>query len=171
MKGKIIVIFMVSILFVVNALAAQFKEIILKDGSVIYGNIVGVKNGQYKIQTRDMGVVNIAEEKVVSIKSQTLGKDMTNKDASRMEFTKSDPADPYAVQAGIDALKRGISNDQGTMKAIADLQNDPDFMAALEDPGIMSAVSSGDIGSLTSNPKFLKLLDKPIISEMKSKIE
>ena len=171
MKIKTVALLMLSIVFAVNVFAAQLKEIILEDGAVIYGNIVSVENGNYKIKTQDMGVLTVAEEKVVTIRKKSKGKDISKQDVRNLQFSGSEPTDPSAVKAGIAALKRGIQNNPGTMKSIGNLQNDPDFMAVLNDPVIMSAVESGDINALTSNPKFLKLLNHPLVRGVGGKVE
>jgi hypothetical protein len=46
---------------------------------------------------------------------------------------------------------------------IATLANDPDIQAILNNKEVMDAVRSGDIKALTSNPEFMKLLDKPAV--------
>ncbi len=171
MTVKLVAVFLISILCVSNVFAENVKEIILKDGSVIYGNIVGVENANYQIQTKDMGIVLIAEEKVITIKSKPEGKGVTNQDVRNLQISASEPTDSNAVKAGIDALKRSMQNDPGTMTSIGNLQNDPDFMAVLNDSEIMSAVESGDINTLTSNPKFMKLLSHSVIRGAKSKVK
>ena len=54
---------------------------------------------------------------------------------------------------------------------ILSIQNDPGFREILQDPEIMSAVSSGDINTLLSNHKFLKLLENPTIQDIGKMIE
>jgi hypothetical protein len=58
-------------------------------------------------------------------------------------------------------LKERMMNDREIMALITALQNDPEMQVLLSDPAVLSAVQSGDIGTLMSNPAFLKLLDNP----------
>jgi len=44
-------------------------------------------------------------------------------------------------------------------------------MAILQDPEIMSAVSSGDINALLSNQNFLKLLENSTVQDIGKMIE
>jgi len=171
MRFRIFLSLILTVLFVSSAFAALIKEITLNDGSVIYGKIVGMENGKYYIQTQDMDIVNIVDDKVKSIKNQPTTDEVSKNDEGQREVTMTQPSDSGAVKAGIEALKRGMSKDKVAMSSIAGLQNDPDFMAALEDPAIMSAVQSADINSLMQNPKFIKLLNKPIVKKMESQIK
>ena len=53
---------------------------------------------------------------------------------------------------------------------IFSLVNDPDVQGILEDPSIIDAVNRGDIEALSSNPKFMKLLDNPAIQDITKKM-
>ncbi|MCK4994383.1 MAG: hypothetical protein KAS13_04970 [Candidatus Omnitrophica bacterium] len=170
MKIRILTLVLFLFIFSLNVLAAGLNKIVLEDGTVIYGNIINMENGQYKIKTQDMGIVSVAEEKVLTIRKKSEVKNIANREVSDLKFSGSEPTDPNTVKAGIEALKRGIGNDPGTMKSIGNLQNDPDFMTVLNDPAIMSAVESGDINALTSNPKFMKLLSHPTVRGVERKV-
>ncbi|MCG2713205.1 MAG: hypothetical protein L6416_12915 [Candidatus Omnitrophica bacterium] len=171
MKMKILILLLFLMMFSVNVFAGQIKEIILTDESVIYGDISSLANGKYSIKTDNFGVIEIEEDKVISIKNKSEGRDISKTDVSNLKFSGSEPTEPSAVKAGINALKRSMDNDTGTMESISNLQNDPDFMAILNDPVIMSAVEAGDINTLSSNPKFLKLLNHPIVRGVGGKVE
>ena len=47
---------------------------------------------------------------------------------------------------------------------------DPEVQGILEDPSTIQAVNAGDIGSLTANPKFMKLLENPTIQDITKKM-
>ncbi len=165
------VFLVIGIVFVSNVFAAQLREIVLEDDTVIYGNIIGLDNGIYKIKTTSAGLLSVAEEKVVTIRKKTAGKDIANEDVSNLKFKNAPPTDPSAVAGGIEALKRAMQSNPSAMQSIGSLQNDPSFMAVLNDPAIMSAVNSGDINALTSNPKFMKLLSHPSVRSISDKVE
>ncbi|MBU1043213.1 MAG: hypothetical protein KJ915_02305 [Candidatus Omnitrophica bacterium] len=171
MRLRISLVLLSLVLFVNSAFCAQRKEITLQDNTVIYGEVVGLENGIYKIKTNDMGLLTISEEKVVSIRNQTQGNNIVNQDANDLQFAPQNPADPRAVEAGVEALKRKMSSDPATMQTITALQNDPELIAVLNDPEIMSAITSGDIEALNSNPKFIKLMNNSKIKGIGSKVD
>lgn len=168
---KIFVAAICVFVIVNSAFCAQKKEILLQDNTIIYGEVIGLENGIYKIKTQDMGLLTVSEEKVMSIKNKPAGNNIVNQDINNLQFTPKNPADPKAVEAGVDALKNKMQSDPATMSSIADLQNDPEFMALITDPEIMSAVNSGDINALNSNPKFIKVMNNSKIRQINNQIE
>jgi hypothetical protein len=81
-------------------------------------------------------------------------------------------ADGYgAVAPQMDELKDRMLKDDGTMALISALQNDPDVQAILADPSILGAIQAGDIGALSNNPAFLKLLNNPRIREIENRVQ
>ncbi|MBU1087765.1 MAG: hypothetical protein KKD05_09665 [Candidatus Omnitrophica bacterium] len=171
MRIKLAIVWLCTLIWINSVFAAQLKKIMLEDQTVIYGNVIGLENGIYKIKNRDMGLLSIAEEKVISISNSAADTGIVNKNMEALQFSPKNPADPGAVEAGVEALKRQMSNDPSTMQNIAQLQDDPDFMAVLNDPAIMSAISSGDIDTLADNPKFLKLMNNSAVKGIGSKVE
>jgi len=149
-----------------SVFCAQKKEIILQDNTVLYGDVIGLANGVYKIKTHDMGILTISEDKVVSIKNKSAGNNIANQDINDLQFASTNPANPIAVEAGVNAVKNRMQADPAIMKSIADLQNDPDFMDIITDPEIMSAINSGDVNALNSNPKFIKLMNNSKIKRI-----
>jgi len=75
------------------------------------------------------------------------------------------------VAPQIDDLKERMMNDKGIMSVISAMQNDPEMQALLSDPAIMSAIQSGDIATLISNPAFMKFLDNPRVREIEKSLE
>jgi hypothetical protein len=59
---------------------------------------------------------------------------------------------------------------QEILQMILSLLNDPDIQGIVEDPSIIDAVNRSDIEALSSNPKFMKLLDNPAIQEITNKL-
>lgn len=130
--------------------AGDVKEIELSDGSVIFGEIVTLQEDIYTIKTTGLGTVRIEKSKIRAIRLK-----------SDTENTKEQ----------LKALEKRILNDDEILTMLATLENDPAFKEIMEDPEIMRGVLSGDIPSLMSNPKFMKLLDNPTIQEIRSRIQ
>lgn len=138
--------------------AGEMREIELKDGSVITGEVMSLSNGVYTIKSESLGAVNIEEAKIRAIRS------------------KSSPGNASHAQGGGQAgeaksLQEKMMSDQEIMGLIQSLQNDPDFKKAMEDPEVMKAVQAGDVAALSANPKFMKLLNNATVREIEKKVK
>lgn len=165
--------FIVLMMFVCisSAFCAPKQEIVLRDNTVLYGDVIGMENGVYKIKTQDVGLLSVSADNVKSISNKSAGNNITDQDVRSIKFVPMSPTNPAAVEAGVDALKRQMQTDPGVMGKISELQNDEDFMAAINDPEIMSAVNSGDIDALSSNPKFIKLMNSSAVANIGTQVE
>jgi hypothetical protein len=132
-----------------NAFAGELREIELKDGSVIYGEIVSFSDGIFTLRSKTLGTVKIKESKIRAIRSKA-----------------------SVGQTGdqIQGLQQRMMSDKEIVDMILSLQDDPDVQRVLQDPEIMKAVNSGDINALLSNPKFMKLLESPTIQDITKKV-
>ena len=128
----------------------KIKEIELKDGSVIYGEIISFRGGVFTLRSKGLGTVKIGESEIRAIRS-----------AGAREGGKQDQ---------IQQLQQRMMSDEEVVQMILSLQNDPDVQKILQDPEIMKAVNSGDINALLSNPKFMKLIENPAIQDIRKKV-
>ena len=107
--------------------------------------------------------------------AKPLGKDTkgtTNTDKAVSSAEPRQTADGFgSVAPRVEELKGRMLNDEGTMALIAALQNDPDMQAILGDPSVVRAIQAGDIGALTNNPNFLKLLNNPRVREIENRMQ
>jgi hypothetical protein len=140
------------LLFVQEASAGRTQIIELTDGSTITGEVVSLADGVYTIRSDSLGTVKVDAAKIRAIRSGS---------SSGAGAVSSDE---------VKALTEKMAGDSDIMARILSLQNDPEFKKALEDPAIMKAVSEGDIPALTSNPKFMKLLDNATVKEIGEKV-
>ena len=150
MRHLFIGLFILLAFLVGHLWAGEQREFELDDGSVIFGEIVSLKDGVYTLASESLGTVKIEEKRIRTIRSKT---------------SQVSPEIP------LEEMKQRMMNDDEIMSMILTLQNDPDFKEILEDPVIMNAIASGDISTLLSNPKFLKLLDNPTIKEIGEKVQ
>ena len=149
MKQLIVVLLLVFGISLGSALAGEIKEIELKDGSVIYGEIVSFGGGVFTLKSKGLGTVKIEDSKIRAIRS------------GAREGGKQDQ---------IQQLQKRMMSDKEVVEMILSLQNDPEVQKILQDPEIMKAVNSGDMDALLSNPKFMKLLENPTIHEIREKV-
>jgi len=83
-------------------------------------------------------------------------------------------ADSGSSQAGapqVRELQQKMLDDEGILMLIMALRDDPEMQSLLQDPAVMAAVNAGDVSVLTSDPRFIKLLDNPIVHEIQRKVD
>jgi hypothetical protein len=135
-------------------------EVELIDGSVLSGEIISFREGVYTVLSPSLGTIEINESKIRLIRVKP----------SETATGKTVRPTNTSVDKELKILQESITSDQQIMQMILSLQNDPDIQELLQDAVIMEAVSSGDIDTLMSNPKFRKLLEKPDIQHIKRKV-
>ena len=140
-----------------SARAGELREIELKDGSIITGEVVSLNNGIYTIKSGTLGTLKVEESKVRVIRPRSLSQGP----GAAQNNTNSD----------VQTLQSRMMSDQEIMGLIQSLQNDPDFKKLLEDPEIMKAVSTCDVAALAANPKFMKLLGNAAVQEIQKKVK
>lgn len=138
--------------------AGEIGEVELIDGSVIRGEIISSEGDIYTLKSDTLGTVKIEESKIRAIRF---------KPSFEANAKKRDTV-PNAAEAQV--LQQLIMGDQEILRMILSLLNDPDIQGILEDPSIIEAVNRGDIEALSSNPKFMKLLNNPAIQDITRKM-
>jgi hypothetical protein len=142
-----------------SAHAGELKEIILKDGSVLTGEVVSLTNGIYTITSESLGTIKLEESKVRAIQERASSPSLTTSPVNN-------------ITAGeITSLQEKMVRDKEIMSMIQSLQNDPEFKKLLEDPKIMNAVNTGDVAALTADPRFMKLLSNPTVQKIQKKVK
>jgi len=133
-----------------SVLASEMREIDLIDGSVISGEIVSLSKGVYTVRSGALGTIQIRESKIRAIRTKGPG--------------RQDTGDQ------VNSVEQKMIGDADIMSMVKSLQSDPDFQAILQDPEVVKAVQAGDIAALMANPKFMKLLNKQAVQQIKNKI-
>ncbi|HUT69754.1 MAG TPA: hypothetical protein VMW89_03680 [Desulfatiglandales bacterium] len=140
--------------------AGELGQVELIDGSVICGEIVSSEGGIYTLKTSTLGTVRIEESSIRAIRFETPGNAKGKENAFRRP----------APEAQVHALQQLMMGDPEIIRMLLTLLNDPDVQGLLQDPSIIEAVNAGDIEALTSNQKFMKLLENPTIQDITGKI-
>ncbi len=136
--------------------AGEIREIVLADGSVIVGELVSLTEGVYTIKTAALGTLKVEDARVKTIRN--------------ISGTTAEPGE-VSGQQKIMAIQKEMIADGSIMQLILSLQSDPDFQDILQDETIIKAINSGDFNGLMTNPKIVKLLNKPNVQEIKKKLE
>jgi len=161
-RTHIILIFLMMLpaISISIANAGEPAEVELIDGSVVYGEIVSLKNGVYTIDSDSMGSLKISKSKIRAIRFRSQG---VNKDV-RENSQKTDKS------SNIQDVQKSLLADEDIFKIILSLQDDPKVQEILKDPDLMNSVQTGDIQSLMSNPKFMELLNHPKFKAINKKM-
>jgi hypothetical protein len=144
--------------------AGEVRQIELNDGSVISGEIIAFANGVYTIHSTSLGTIEIEDSKIKTIRSPSA------EPAPKTTPTNPSLIPPTATSSNLQALQGMIMSNPQTLESVMSLQDDPDFQAIMQDPEVMSAVMSGNINVLLTNPKFMKLLEHPQVKEIQTEL-
>ena len=128
--------------------SATAQTITLKDGSEVTGKVVSMNGGTYQIQTTSMGIISIPQTEVISINAGSIGN-----------------------ASDIQGFRQSIESDPQMMTAIKSLQSDPLIQGILQDPQIMQAIQSGDLESLSQNPKIQQLMNHSAVKDISRQLE
>lgn len=161
MKSHAILLILIFSILCGSAYAETRGEIVLTDGSVLYGKIRSVSGDIYTIESSTMGVVKVHQSKIREIRFGTLG-------ATRETDAKMPKTD---MNSEIQAIQKSLLANQEILNIILTLQDDPEFRKILSDPDVMNSVLAGDVQSLMANPKFVKLLNHPKLKAIQRKME
>jgi len=161
MSKSPIIYFFILLFFLSGTLCADGPtELELIDGSVLSGAIISFREGVYTVRSPSLGTIEINESQIRVIRVKP-SESVTGKTVSPTHTS---------IDKELKTLEESITSDQQIMQMIISLQNDPDIQELLQDAGIMEAVSSGDISTLMSNPKFRKILENPDIQQIQRKV-
>ena len=166
MKNFAYSLVLLLILFCSGVSADEIMNFELTDGSIIQGRLVSFNNGRYTIHSDSLGTVKISEAK---IKLMRRGNHVSA--VERLAKPAGIPSG-MAITAGpeMQGLVKEMQGNEDIMPLIRALQDDPELQALVNDPAVMKAISAGDLGALTANPKIMKLMKNPKVQEIQKKM-
>jgi len=141
----------------VSYVSASAETLVLRDGTVIHGEIETLQDDVYTVETDSLGTVRVRKQDIRTIDhsdSSTIG--------SPVGSTRGSPP----KQAELQTMQSRIMQSPNLLSMILGLQSDPDVQAVLADPEIMSALASGDYATLMNHPKIIALTSNAKVREV-----
>ena len=142
-----------TLLFTAYAAAAEVREIVLTDGSIITGTVRSFDGDTYVIESDSLGTLSLSQSKIQAIRTA----------GGAGAIQSISPEDLMGIQ-------QQLLNNGEVLDLIKALQNDPQIQTILADPQLLEAIAAGDVQTLMNNAKFKALIDHPKIKEISSKV-
>ncbi len=131
--------------------AAAAANVVLIDGTVIHGEVVSLEDGVYTVRSDSLGMLRVPKAKVRTIEEgQAAGRPAASGASSNASVP---PA------AAIQGIETNVLQNPDLLKMLLALQNDPDVLAVLSDPKVMSEIAAGDYSALMNDPKIVALMN------------
>ena len=137
--------------------AGVVSQIKLLDGSVIQAEIISFSNGVYKLRSKSLGTISVAEDRVQSIRP--------NKSQISGTPAQLETADPLVGQK-VQGLQQKLTSDPKTMEMLLDLRKDPSMIGVLNDKDLMRAIQQGNLSTVIKNPKIQKLMKSKAVGDV-----
>lgn len=169
MKGAVARIALVIIAIFLLPVCGQSAQIVLKDGSHIYGDIESLNNGVYTVKSYSLGRIKIDSSRIRYFRYTDNDPEPAGPSAEKKAPVPESPP-PYSNQ-NVQSLQNRMVSDPEIMDLIQSMQNNPEIQKILNDPETMEAVRSGNIGVLLSNPAIQKLMKNPKVNRIREELE
>ncbi len=180
MKQKYLSVLIGSFLVIAASLPVMASRIVLSDGTVINGEVTGMANGVYTIETSAMGTLNVNADSVVSISKGA--PDSNNNNKSNIDIIDGNKKNNSSVQDKLDSELKANSysamQNQANQK-VQSMMMKGDFMDSMmglsenskmtdvmNDPEVMDAIQRGDYDFLMNNSKMQNLMDSSEIQTL-----
>lgn len=160
-KNTIISAFLVCLLLTIAANAHSAQQLILlNDGSIIKGNVIGVENQKYIISTNNLGKIEVAESDIQSITNENAAQ-ATQQPAIQNTLGNTSTLGSLGMSGQMQQMQNTLMSDPQMMAEIQTMLQDEELMAILSDPAIMKDLMSQDPATIQNNPKIMQLMNNP----------
>ncbi len=146
-----------SLILSAAAYGGQSSRIQLNDGSSINGEVIGMANGVYVVETSAFGTMHIPSEKIAKIEAAQ----QNASPVTGMPLVSG--KDPAAAQ--VTAYGQTLLQNPENAALVGRLTKDPVMQEMAKDPELQAAAKNGDIAALMKNPKFMDLVNSPEVQE------
>ncbi|MCR4337453.1 MAG: hypothetical protein NUV91_06580 [Candidatus Omnitrophica bacterium] len=147
------------------------QTIVLKDGTVLKGRLVGIKNNHYQIQTTALGQLEIPAMNVTNISSGT-----PSLPAAGQIPTISPNSMPALSGLGLSPEQsgnfyQGLLANPKVMTIIEEITKDPQLMNLLMNENLLQDIMSMDPTRIGKNPNVDKVMSNPSMQRLMNEIE
>ena len=133
------------------------SQVQLLDGTLIQAEIISFSKGIYKLRSKSLGTISVAEDRVQSIRP--------NKSQISGTPAQLETADPPVGQK-VQGLQQKLTSDPKTMEMLLDLRKDPSMIGVLNDKDLMRAIQQGNLSTVIKNPKIQKLMKSKAVGDV-----
>ncbi len=152
-KNITFILFIATLIFISTpTFAKSLKEITLKDGSVLKGHVVQLRDGIYTIKTSNIGEIEINEDDILNISSSEAA-------AKKKQMQRSSKT--LNPTMGIKKMQENLMADPNIMSGVQSMLEDDEIKALLSDPKLINDVMSFDPEKIGQNENVNKLLQHP----------
>ncbi len=193
MLKKIFMLVVLSATLSVVCFAADPQKIELTDHSVIFGTVIEMKDGNYRIKTPAMGEITIEADKILSIRNSKVLSESRNSSeetaltpeirisegkrsatrAKRREAPSNSQSQAntssdnlHFQQKSINSRVQSMTSDGNFLNQMMDLSGSSEMGQVMSDPEIMEAISNNDYDFLMNNDKMKELMDSEGIKDL-----
>ena len=152
MKSSSNVMFFLAILIPAWVHAAPVQYIEFSDGSRVRAEVISLDEGVYTLRSEMLGEMRIPADRIKSI--------------STRELAGTAAAPGLSTQAQINSMRESLLQDPNALAKIQSLQNDPLVKEILSDEAAMRAINSGDLETLSNDPRFKALMEHSAVREI-----
>ena len=152
MKSSSNVMFFLAILIPAWVHAAPVQYIEFSDGSRVRAEVISLDEGVYTLRSEMLGEMRIPADRIKSI--------------STRELAGTAAAPGLSTQAQINSMRESLLQNPNALAKIQSLQNDPLVKEILSDEAAMRAINSGDLETLSNDPRFKALMEHSAVREI-----
>ena len=136
--------------------AADPMRVVMKDGSVVVGDLVAVQSGQLVIKSSSLGLVRLDQARV----------------ASMTPLATSAPSAPAATsQSEMESMLQTLmATDPEVLAQLGKLQESDLMKEILSDPDVMAKIRAGNYEALGRDPRIQKLMSDPSVRAIQSRV-
>jgi hypothetical protein len=151
-----------------GAAEGGMKSFQLRDGSVISGRLLELKQGHFVVESPSLGQLRIPEDDVLAMTAA--GTPVVQPPATPKAAPSSAIAvgGPYA--GDIQAAQTQILSSPDLMADVQALAQDPQMQALVNDPAFINALMSGNLQAIQDNPRTHKLMSNPKVQQLIGKV-
>ena len=149
--------------------AADPMRVVLKDGSVVIGELVAVQSGRLVIQSSSLGRVRLDEARIASMTPLAA---IPMPSSAESKLAVSAPSAPGVTPDTemASTLQSLMATDPEVLTQLGELQESDLMKEILADPDLMAKVRAGDYAALGQDPRIQKLLSDPSVRSIEERL-